>query len=171
MRARAAIAPSPQAEILRRIEVEDWVAIECDGRPFATALEAEIGKPVGRWPTGDALGADAVAFGDEAQLERVRAHAPDALLITEDGGVARVLERAGLRWSWLHQILGWDGQASCVSGGRTCCGAAAPLRELHPRDAEALRKRYVASDTLCDGRCAAWTGEPSVRDRLLEKLG
>jgi ferredoxin len=152
-------------EALGAVEGEGgWCAISADARDLAGALAAALGAPVRSLRTGDRLGALAVdgpAFAPHAA--RLRGALAELRVVTADGGVATALEAAGVAFSWLHEVVPDLGDAvgscRCGAGGATplaCCGAAGPLREHHPDDAERVGRAFLArmqGRAVRDARC------------------
>ncbi|MCB9679451.1 MAG: (Fe-S)-binding protein [Alphaproteobacteria bacterium] len=175
--ARAERVPRPALEPLQPIHgTGDWIAIESDDRPFAEALSKALGKDVRKWRTSDHLGVETLAYpGFEERLERIRGRIGNGRVVVVSGGVARVLEKAGVGYQWLHEVVrdlpGGDG--SCALGGNrplACCGAAGPLAAFHPDDAERTGRvwldrseEWVVRDARCRShlnRCGGTVQDP-----------
>ncbi|HHO54527.1 MAG TPA: hypothetical protein ENK18_27560 [Deltaproteobacteria bacterium] len=164
--ARTRLLPPPALEPLEPIEGEgSLVVIEADARPLAAWLQRALGRSVRRWSTPDRLGIAAVehpVFTHRAA--RLREAVADLEVVVADGGIATVLQRADIAFSWLHEVLpelvADRTIASCRTGGRrlglACCGAAGPLARHHPEDAErvgALFLERCGGGVLLDARC------------------
>jgi hypothetical protein len=160
-RFRAAHLTPPPVEAIRPIEGDsELVAVQSDGRPFASSLAVHLSTDVACWRTGDRLGVHAVDHASfERQAVRLRKAAAGRRLVVNDGGVAQALVAAGVVFTWLHQevpglLERFTG--TCQSGGGgplECCGASGPLAEHHPEDAERVGKLWLER-----------SGEWSVRD-------
>jgi hypothetical protein len=169
--ARVRLLPPPVLDPLAPLQGEgDIVAVEIDERPVARWLARYLGRPVRRWATSDRLGAAASEF--PVFVHRAASIAElvgDLHVVTADGAVARALERARVRWSWLHEFVPDSvvdragAVGSCACGGDrplACCGAAGPLAAYHPQDAARVGRMFVAragasgSLPVLDTRCA-----------------
>lgn len=160
------LGPPPLAPLAPIQGSGDLIAVETDARPWGEWLCAALGAPVRRWVTADALGVEAIehqVFAERAA--EVATRVGDATVVTSDGGVARVLARAAVRFEWLvdrvPEAVAAGARRGCAEGGVVgvaCCGAAGPLCRVHPEDAVrvadlvARRERVTA---MRDTRCAA----------------
>ena len=185
--ARAALLRPAPIEPLRPIEgVGARVAVETDERPWADALAAALGEPVRRWFTADALGVGAIDHAMfEERASQLRVVLADLEVVVAHGGVARALRRAGVPFSWLHEVLpalAGDACGSCEAPGGArplaCCGAAGPLLAHHPADAARVAEAWLArrAGPVADARCRAHfesVGQPAedAVDRLLASRG
>ncbi len=151
------------------------VAIETDGRGWAVALSRTLGEPVARLRTRDALGAAAVECpSHDAHFREVRRRLHGLQVVVAHGGVAQVLERAGVAYEWLHTLAGLTLATSCRCGGASplaCCGAAEPLASHHPDDARRVAELYLergADKQVADSRCSAHLRalDDTVRDAV-----
>lgn len=151
------------------------VAVECDGRSWATALSQRLGEPVGRWITRDHLGevaADHQSFA--AHARRLREQVGERRVVVACLGCLRAARKAGLRVEHLAEVINWqparavhhpcDGPrlaGAPVPDALACCGACAPLSTAHPdvaaelgrANASRLGSTPVSSP---DARCAGW---------------
>ncbi|MEZ4322791.1 MAG: (Fe-S)-binding protein [Myxococcota bacterium] len=182
--ARVERVPRPALEALQPIQgMGDWIAVESDERPFAEALSKALKVPVRRWATSDHLGVEVLPFPDfEQRLERIRGRVGAARVVVISGGVAKVLEAAGVGFQWLHEVVRDlpGGEGSCALGGSRplgCCGAAGPLKSFHPDDAARTGRvwldrseEWVVRDARCRGHlngCGGQVKDPL--DALLER--
>jgi hypothetical protein len=143
------------------------IAVESDVCPYAATLSRALDVPVKRWPTRDRLGNHAIDTPHfAAHCAAVRSAVGGLQLVVNDGGVAEVLDRAGVPYRWLRDVV--DGLsptvASCRCSGEpsplACCGAAGPLPRVHPADAERVGRRWLrdsneAQMRVADSRCRA----------------
>ena len=184
---RGRLLDRPEIEPLGVVEGEgDSVVIEADARPLARWLSEHLGRAHRRLSTEDQLGVGAAehpGFDDRAH-ELVQLLG-DVDVVVADGGVARVLERTGVAFRWLHEVvpdLGADAVGSCRAGGArpmACCGGAEPLRSHHPEDARRVGARFVQraeGGTLLDAACrnhlaACSRAVRDVVDVLGERVG
>jgi ferredoxin len=176
--ARAELVPRPAVEPLHPIEgTGALIAVESDDRPFAAALQRELGEPVRRWRTSDHLGVDALHHGGaDERSARLRSHVGALRVVVVSGGVAEALTAAGVGFSWLHEVVRDlpGGEGSCRLGGDrplACCGAAGPLRHHHPDDAVRVgalwlqrSEEWVVRDARCRSHLRGCGG--SVEDPL-----
>lgn len=160
---RSSLVPTPRLDPLSEIEGDaDWIAIEADDRPLATALEHHLGRPVARWTTTDRLGVAAIEHPIwKRRVERLRAVVGTRHIVVADGGVAQALSSAGIGFQWLHEVdrTLTRGTGSCSAGGDrplACCGGAGPLPVHHPEDAVRVGQLWLErSDEwkVVDARC------------------
>jgi len=163
---RGAATPQPPMAPLQAIEgAGRWLAVESDARPLAAALAQALEEPVRRWRTSDRLGVAALehaGFSAHAQAIQETLRGVEEVVVI-DGGSAQALERAGVSYRWLQDVLPdltTTGLRSCRSTGApsplSCCGGAGPLARLHPEDARRVGQRWLEetdSRQVVDARC------------------
>lgn len=161
------------------------VAIESDERPLARALEEVLGEPVARLTTRDRLGVAAIEHPSfTPHLEGLATVLHDRAPVVIDGGVAQVLEAAGVPFRWLRDVVRDlpGGHASCRQGGSgplRCCGGAGPLVHHRPDDARRVgllwlqrAEDWVVRDACCREHLRSCGGQVTdPLDALLERLG
>lgn len=155
--------PDPKVEPLRPLVGRgSTIAVESDDREWSGALARVLGEEVAVWRTGDDLGVRALhGTSSSTRLARIRTLVGDRRPVVISGGVAEVLEAAGVDFAWLRDLLPQlpDGAGSCRLGGNrplACCGGAGPLPEHHPEDARrtgALWLDRAHEWTVGDARC------------------
>ncbi len=177
----------PSPEPLRALEGSGVTCvIETDGRPFGDALSQRLQRSVRRWRTGDALGVAAIDGMDlkGPHAAQIRAQASGLALVVAHGGVAKVLSRLGVPFTWLHELVpSISGVASCCAPGAAaplgCCGGAGPLVVQHPADARRVAQAWAARAEpgvrVVDARCqahlaAAGHAVPDAIDSLIADL-
>lgn len=171
--ARHTLAPPPQpmGPVRGRGDV---VAIEHDARAWHDALAAREGIAVAWLRTDDALGLSALGGPrSDAWLDTVRRHLAGVHPVVAHGGVAKVLDAAGVPYTWLHRRLGLlDARTGCTGPAgqghdahRTCCGGAEPLRSAHPDVAAHLARRAPAGAIWADARCRDHVGACGIPAR------
>lgn len=183
---RGELLDRPAVRPLGRVEGKArMVAVESDERPLARALEEVLGHPVARLKTRDHLGVAAIEHPSvERHLDSLKQLLRDRDPVVIDGGVAQVLEAAGLRFRWLRDVVRDlpGGHRSCRQGSEgplRCCGGAGPLVDHHPEDARRVGRLWLerADDwTVRDARCRAHLrtcgGDVSdPLDALMERVG
>lgn len=178
---RTAVSVSRPVEPIQAIEGDaETVAIEVDERSLASVVAKALGIEVARWPTSDRFGA-AHRDSEGWHAGALRAAGEGRRLIVADGGVAQALDRAGLGYEWLSDLVPSEGcTGSCAAGGDrplACCGGGGPLPVHHPEDAKrvalAFARRWTPA-VLVDSRCRSHLRSAGVQardllDRLLEE--
>ncbi len=162
---RALLTP-PAPHALQPVEGSQGpIVVEPDERPLAAALTTLTGLPHRAWKTDDYLGAASVyGPGWSQHCVALGSHAGQAAVIVADGGSARALEAAGVKYRWLADVFDADLPlvSSCVCGGEQqrplqCCGATGPLPQEHPEDAalvaRGFARRLTDGAVLADARC------------------
>lgn len=174
--ARATLLEPPPAAPVGQVEGgSGWVAVECDGRPWARALSRRLGRPVARFVTTDHLG-EALLDHPEAFALHARAlrdRLAGCTLVVADGGCLRAARAAGLSVQHLAEVLPLDGEEPifhACEGPRlegeahpdalACCGARSPLRDRHPEIAaevasSAAHRLGGVAVRVADARCGA----------------
>lgn len=161
--ARARALPAPTVEPLRPlVGAGRVIAVESDGREWAEALAGLLGEPVVAWRTRDELGVAALHHeGAGARAARLRNLVGDREVVVISGGVAEVLEAAGVPFTWLRERVPQlpGGAGSCRLDGKrpiACCGGAGPLPAHHPEDARRVGALWLDRAhewTVGDARC------------------
>lgn len=179
------VAPPPPAPLAPIVGSGD-VVVEADERPLAAILARRSGRTVARWPTPDRLGVHAIEAPDwSSHAAAIRAAVGARTVVTQDGGVARALDAAGVGYQWASSWLGETDAAdvgSCATGGvrpLACCGGAGPLAAHHPDDAARVGDRFVerldpgsdrgsteGAPVLADARCRDHLRRHALRDRI-----
>ncbi len=138
------------------------VAVESDERPLASLLSEVLKKPVARLKTSDALGEALVGrAGFVERAAQIRERLENREVVVAHGGVAAVLEAAGVAFSWLHEMTGLSAeQGSCrckqAPMGLACCGGAGLLPVHHPSDARRVAEMWTqrgVGGVCVDARC------------------
>ncbi|MFH1465676.1 MAG: (Fe-S)-binding protein [Pseudomonadota bacterium] len=158
--ARGRLAPPHTPAPLAAVEGDAaLVALECDGRPWSSALAARLGRPVARLATGDHLGEALLDHPTLATpwLRRLRAVLTGREVVSACGRCHAVLAAAGVVHTWLDDIAppAWTGPSFACQTGRTLpgqpvataalsCGAHGPLARVHPELARDLAREAAA---------------------------
>lgn len=174
--ARASLCEAPTLPGPGPVEgAGEWVAVECDGRPWGAALARHLKRPVARFTTADHLGEVLLdhpeAFGAYARL--LRELLAGRTVVVADLGCHRAAVAAGLSVKHLIELAPLPGteavfhacdgprlDGAAVPGALNCCGARAPLSHQHPTIAAevAVGAAERLGGTACrtaDARCAA----------------
>lgn len=152
----------------------EWVAVECDGRPWGAALARHLGRPVARFATADHLGEALLdhpePFAAYARLLRERL--AGRTVVVADLGCQRAAVAAGLSVKHLVDLAPVGASEAVfqacsgpvlpgqtVPGALGCCGARAPLSTAHPTiaadvAAAAAERLGGAACATADARCA-----------------
>jgi len=154
---------APQVESLGSLEGEaETVAIESDERPLAALLAGILRKPVARLKTSDALGEALIGYPSFSERAgQISEQLAGKEVVISHGGVARVLEAAGVVFLWAHEVTGVSpeqGSCRCEDApmALACCGGAGLLPVHHAEDARRVAKLWMqrGNGGVCaDARC------------------
>lgn len=134
------------------------VAVLTDHRDWSPSAAAHLGRPVATWSVDGDLGAEGHgAPWFAAHLALVAERLTGRRAIVAHGGVARVLQLAGVDTVWLHELVpaAHGATPSCMGGAGRCCGGAPWLAKAHPLDAARMAARVDAGALQADTRCSA----------------
>ncbi|MFM2244446.1 MAG: 4Fe-4S dicluster domain [Pseudomonadota bacterium] len=175
--ARAEIGGLPEQAAPGRIEGGgELVAVEADGRRWAEALAAHLGRPVARFRTEDSLGAvllgEPARFGPWARALRDRLAGRTLVVADHESlAVARAAELTVVHLVELVPALPADRPRVKTCGGPqspgpeaplalACCGGRSLLRAEHPALAAEVgagaAARTPPGAVCADSRCGAW---------------
>lgn len=157
--ARTTLLPDVEAPEIPEIAGDAaHVAILTDARDWSSAASGHLGSAVATWSVqGDLGAAGHGAPWFAAHLVQVGALLAGRRAIVAHGGVARVLQLAGVDMVWLYELVpaGQGSMPSCMGGAGRCCGGAPWLVEAHPLDAARMAARVPGEAVQADTRCAA----------------